>query len=198
MDIGKVTPGPVVAISIDAADPSVREDRNPSAVAIKLLDTAAGAIRYDPAAVMGRIARATDLLHADLGASDHHADGATARPVRGGLAPWQMHRVAARIDTAMGSKIRLRDFAILARLSASHFARAFKISFGEAFVRHVAACRIGRAQQMMLCTNDPLSEIALSCGFADQAHFTKVFQSRVGDAPGAWRRRRRAAALSTG
>jgi AraC family transcriptional regulator len=197
MDIGKVTPGPVVAISIDAADPSVRDDQNPSAVAIELLDTAAGAMRYDPAA-MGRTARATGLLHAGLGASDRHPDGATVRLVRGGLAPWQVRRVAARIDTAMGSKIRLRDFAKLARLSASHFARAFKISFGEAFVRHVAARRIGRAQQMMLCTNDPLCEIALACGFADQAHFTKAFQSRVGQPPGAWRRRRRAAPLSTG
>lgn len=198
MDISKVTPGPIVAISIDAADPSVREDGNPSALAIKLLDTAAGVILYDPAAALACIARATDLLRTDLGAPDTHPDGATASLVRGGLAPWQMRRVAARIDTAMGSKIRLHDCAKIARLSASYFARAFKISFGETFARHVAARRVERAQQMMLCTNAPLSEIASACGFADQAHFTRVFRDRVGQSPAAWRWQRHVGPLSTG
>jgi transcriptional regulator GlxA family with amidase domain len=43
----------------------------------------------------------------------------------------------------------------------------------------------------MLTSDDSLSEIALSCGFADQAHLSKVFRSRHGQSPAVWRRERR-------
>jgi AraC-like DNA-binding protein len=33
-----------------------------------------------------------------------------------------------------------------------------------------------------------LSEIAISAGFANQSHFTRVFSSVVGASPGTWRR----------
>jgi len=33
-----------------------------------------------------------------------------------------------------------------------------------------------------------LSDVALSCGFADQSHFTRVFTKLTGLNPSAWRR----------
>ncbi len=33
-----------------------------------------------------------------------------------------------------------------------------------------------------------LSEIAISAGFANQSHFTRVFSAVVGVSPGVWRR----------
>jgi AraC-like DNA-binding protein len=33
-----------------------------------------------------------------------------------------------------------------------------------------------------------LAEIAISAGFANQSHFTRVFSALVGVSPGAWRR----------
>jgi AraC family transcriptional regulator len=198
MDISKITPGSVEAVSIGTANPFLRDDGNPVALAIKLLDTAAEVIQYDPAAAVACIARTTDLLRAGLGASVHHPDWTTGRLRRSGLAPWQMRRVTAHIETAMGSTIRLGDCAKIVRLSKSHFARAFRVSFGETFARHVVAHRTESAQQMMLCTNDPLSQIAVACGFADQAHFTRAFRKRAGQSPAAWRRQRHAGPLSTG
>jgi AraC family transcriptional regulator len=41
----------------------------------------------------------------------------------------------------------------------------------------------------MLTTEDPLSQIALACGMADQAHLSKLFRRGVGETPSAWRRR---------
>ncbi len=43
----------------------------------------------------------------------------------------------------------------------------------------------------MLGTNASLAEVALSCGFTDQCHFTRVFTSIAGVSPGAWRRANR-------
>jgi AraC family transcriptional regulator len=37
----------------------------------------------------------------------------------------------------------------------------------------------------------PLSEIAISAGFANQSHFTRVFSSVVGVSPAVWRREMR-------
>jgi methylphosphotriester-DNA--protein-cysteine methyltransferase len=54
---------------------------------------------------------------------------------------------------------------------------------------YVAARRIEQAKRLMLATRDPLSHIALACGFSDQPHFNKLFRRRVGMSPGIWRRR---------
>jgi AraC-like DNA-binding protein len=35
----------------------------------------------------------------------------------------------------------------------------------------------------------PLADVAITCGFADQSHFTRMFTRFVGVSPGAWRRR---------
>ena len=40
----------------------------------------------------------------------------------------------------------------------------------------------------MLNSDQPLSEIALNAGFADQSHFTRVFSRMVKTSPAAWKR----------
>jgi AraC-like DNA-binding protein len=42
----------------------------------------------------------------------------------------------------------------------------------------------------MLEGDEPLSIIALLCGFTDQAHLSKLFRQHTGETPAAWRRRR--------
>jgi AraC family transcriptional regulator len=44
------------------------------------------------------------------------------------------------------------------------------------------------AKRLMTVRDLPLSEIAISAGFAHQSHFTRVFSAAVGVSPGAWRR----------
>jgi AraC-like DNA-binding protein len=44
------------------------------------------------------------------------------------------------------------------------------------------------AKQLMTVRDLPLSEIAISAGFAHQSHFTRVFSAAVGVSPGVWRR----------
>ena len=47
--------------------------------------------------------------------------------------------------------------------------------------------RIGRACDRLRHTEAPLSELALECGYADQAAFTRQFRKSVGLTPGAYR-----------
>lgn len=106
-----------------------------------------------------------------------------------GLAPWQTRKVKEFIDASLDSTIRLRDCASKARLSASYFSHAFKVTFGTTVCHYIRRRRIERAQQLMLLSKEPLSQIALACGFADQAHYCRVFRDVVGLSPNAWRRR---------
>ncbi len=109
---------------------------------------------------------------------------------RGGLAPWQVRRVSARIDAALGQPLRLSDVAAEARLSPSYFSRAFRISFGAPFSDYLIARRLEQAQVLLLTSDQPIAAIALACGLADQSHLTRLFTQRVGAPPSVWRRQR--------
>jgi AraC-like DNA-binding protein len=119
----------------------------------------------------------------------HRHEGALLR-VRGGLAPWQIRRVTSHIEAKLHAKITIVDLASLAHISVSHFAHAFKRSFGQSPHRYVLRRRTERAQGLMLASEASLGQIALECGLADQSHFTRLFHRFVGESPGVWRRAR--------
>jgi AraC family transcriptional regulator len=152
---------------------------------IELLGRAAETVDSDRAEAKDCITRASALLQREH--TDHGRGGATGTLARGGLTPWQVRQVNRHIDEALASTIRTDDCAAAARLSTSHFRRAFKVTFGLTFVRYVNQRRIERAQELMVMTEHPLGEIARRCGFADQSHFTRVFRRLVGPSPAIWR-----------
>lgn len=80
------------------------------------------------------------------------------------------------------------ELAEIVGLSESHFSRAFRIRFGLSVHAYVTFRRVEASRHLMLTTEAPLSEIALSCGMSDQAHFTKVFKRVVGQPPSRWRK----------
>lgn len=113
------------------------------------------------------------------------------RPValsRGGLAPWQAKRACERLESDLGGKLPLEKIAAEFDLSVSHFSRAFRISTGLPPHQWLLRQRVGAAKQLMMVRDLPLSEIAMSAGFANQSHFTRVFSAVVGVSPGIWRR----------
>ena len=124
----------------------------------------------------------------------HSVDGTALQPsengVRGGLAPWQVRRVLAHIEANLNTSIRNKELAAIARLSEYHFNVAFRGSVGDSPHGFIIRRRMERAQGLMLSTEKSLSEIALECGLADQAHFCRLFRRIVGDTPAAWRRAR--------
>jgi AraC-like DNA-binding protein len=85
----------------------------------------------------------------------------------------------------------LAELASLCGLSVSHFARAFKQGTGTPPHRWLISKRVERAQKLLVASDAPISEIAQTCGFADQSHLTRVFTRAVGASPGVWRRERK-------
>ena len=115
--------------------------------------------------------------------------------IRGGLAPWQARVLKTHIETHLDVSLRTKELAKLVQLSSFHFCRVFRVSFGNSPHGYVTRRRIERAQGLILATKMPLGQIAVDCGFADQAHFTKLFRRLTGESPGEWRRVRAEASV---
>jgi AraC family transcriptional regulator len=130
---------------------------------------------------------ASTLLGADvqdLGTNTPSAD--KLQP--GGLATWQARRTLAYVEANLASKMDIDGLANVVALSRSHFSRAFKRSLGFSPMEYVVVRRVERAKAMISGTREPLAEVALACGFADQAHLNRRFRDIVGISPGRWRR----------
>ena len=166
--------------------------------------------RISPA-IAAFVERAATLIKIDRGASHQMLSRALAllracerqtvsRAPRlegtcGGLAPWQVSRVVEYVEHNLGATIRASELAAAACLSPSHFFRSFKAVAGITPARYISRRRIERACQEMSATRQSLTEIALICGFCDQAHFTKVFRRWTGESPLSWRRGHRSQTL---
>ena len=121
---------------------------------------------------------------ADVSTRPHHAIAIPHN--RGGLSPKTLRRVQDHIAANLGQKVTNQALAEVAKLSPSHFARAFKDSQGVAPHRYILECRVKRTQEL-LATDLPLSEIAVEVGFSDQSHLTRWFREFVGVTPGSYR-----------
>ena len=166
------------------------------AVVRELYKAVSSALEGERESARQHIERADLFLRSELSAP---ADGEYAilehqrpKPIRGGLAPWQIRRVKSHIEANLDATIRVKELAELVRLSSFHFCRAFRDSFGDSPHGYVMRRRVERAQGLMLTTDASLGQIAADCGLADQAHFNKLFRRFVGESPGMWRRARAA------
>ena len=107
---------------------------------------------------------------------------------RGGLTPRQTRLACDKLESDLAGKLSLEQIAAEFDLSVSHFSRAFRASTGLPPHQWLLRRRVEVAQQLMTVRALSLSEIAISAGFANQSHLTRVFSSMVGTSPGAWRR----------
>jgi AraC family transcriptional regulator len=116
----------------------------------------------------------------------------------GGLAPWRISRLQAFVEEHLSQSIHIADLSGAVGLSVPHFARAFGRSFGEPPHLYVIQRRLDRARRLMLTSDMALSELAVACGFNDQAHFCRLFRRHTGRTPAAWRREWRDAIRTDG
>jgi AraC family transcriptional regulator len=154
---------------------------------IHLLEQAKHHLDSEPGKAVASIAQASSLLQFEL----DRRQTADCGPLKGALAGWQANRVRAYVDAHLESSIQIPDLAAVARRSTAYFCRAFKRTFGETPHSFIVGRRMHRATELMLTSDASLAEVASACGFADQAHFSKLFRPRYGQTPATWRRERR-------
>lgn len=121
---------------------------------------------------------------------DHAGENGLARQDSnaGGLAPWRARLVERFIEDNLSLPLKVTRVASYSGIGLSYFGRACKDTFGLAPRALITQMRLAHAKHLMITTDEPLNQIALACGFADQAHFTNRFRRQTGVTPGAWRR----------
>jgi AraC family transcriptional regulator len=150
---------------------------------VNLLETARRELDSDREAAKASLVAASHILQAEI-----ERCAGTNGSVRGGLATWQILRVRAYVDNNLQRTIHIRDLSAVARRSPAHFSRKFKMAVGESPHAYVVRRRLEKACHLMMTGSASLSEIALSVGFADQAHLCRLFRQAFGQSPAIWRR----------
>jgi AraC-like DNA-binding protein len=73
--------------------------------------------------------------------------------------------------------------ARLAHMSVRAFERKFRGSFHVTPQKYLRKLRLCMASRALVYTNQPLANVALSCGFVDQSHFAREFRRYFGRTP---------------
>lgn len=101
--------------------------------------------------------------------------------------PAWLREAAAIIDRRWRERLSVatiaREIGVHASTLAVMFRRHYQMSVGE----RIRATRVDHAKVELATTRMPIAEIALRCGFYDQAHFARVFRDVTGDTPRRYR-----------
>jgi AraC family transcriptional regulator len=151
---------------------------------MKLLETTVGQLNDLKHPAQGTLLEAASLLRQQIDPPP------TGENSGGGerLLAWQASKVHDYIDSHISGPVLVADLCALVHRSKAHFSRSFKRTFGEPPHSFVVRRRVELAARYMVSTDGSLSDIALRCGFADQAHLCNRFRQVIGQPPAAWRR----------
>lgn len=184
------SPGGVrlLMMSLDAASDEFACCRRAFEQTLHVVDVRAGALATALAAELAEPDDLTPLALAGL-SREVLATVARLQPVRPeSPRPLWMQRgiefVQANLDTPIG----LRQLAGLCGVHPVYFARAFRAHTGDSLGEFVRKLRVQRAAALLGRSDDPIADIALSLGFADQSHLTRVFRNITGRTPASYRR----------
>ncbi|HDZ8914352.1 TPA: AraC family transcriptional regulator [Aeromonas hydrophila] len=100
--------------------------------------------------------------------------------------PQHLQRAAELMQDDCSSPLTLAQLSTVAGLTPSHFVRSFSRHYGMTPHAYLLDQRIRHARTL-LRRGEPLAEVALASGFADQAHFQRQFKRRVAATPGHYR-----------
>lgn len=175
------TPNGASAIHLRAAD--VRRERGLSIV-VNLLRAAL----VDPSAGQERLARSlldpllAYTLHCHAYGNDNLREPADPR----------IARAIQRLRSKLADPWTVAALAKAAGLSRAAFARRFLAELGVPPLRYLAELRMERAARLLAEGDASLAHIAAEIGYESEFAFSRAFKRHTGEAPGVYRRRRRA------
>lgn len=106
---------------------------------------------------------------------------------------WRVEKAVELMERNALAPFSIRELAKRIGSSTRGLNRSFAQIAGAAPGKIWRKIRLTHAHWMLLNTHRNVTEIALECGFADLAHFSRWFRAEYGEAPAAFRRLRRVA-----
>ncbi|MEM6688423.1 MAG: AraC family transcriptional regulator [Planctomycetota bacterium] len=96
--------------------------------------------------------------------------------------------VLSYIEAQLHTTITVEQVSSLVDVSPFYFCRLFKQTMGMSLIQFVKQLRLEKAKQLLSRSSDPISMIAIECGYFDQSHLNRDFKSATGLTPGRFRR----------
>jgi AraC family transcriptional regulator len=112
---------------------------------------------------------------------------AKPRPIRS-LDKGLLVQVEDFLQEDLAANPTTQDLADITGMSIDHFGRCFKQSTGQTPHQYVLAKRLERVKQLLEDSQLSLVEVALTVGFASQAHMNKMFKQHFAMTPGTYRK----------
>ncbi|KZE43268.1 hypothetical protein AVW09_00555 [Microbacterium sp. T32] len=123
-----------------------------------------------------------------LRAAQATAAGVAAGSVAGGLRA-DVADMAAWIAEHAAEDVSVAQVADHVHLHPHHAMTVFRAALGVTIGEYLAQCRIARARELLLTTDEAIPDIAVSAGFGSLSQFYARFRDHTGEAPAAYRRR---------
>ena len=95
--------------------------------------------------------------------------------------------VEGELQRQFPNRPELTNLAAELGLSSGQLAARYQRLSGESISAFVRKMKLQESLHMLRNTRMSLAEIALACGYFDQAHFTRIFRQQTGHTPGRYR-----------
>jgi len=109
-------------------------------------------------------------------------------PVEADEIPAEFAAAIAAFERDLERPLTPATLARAARMTSSRLARLTKRLFGLTPSHWITKTRIAAAARLLRDTNDSVSRVAITCGYADQSAFCRAFRAATGVTPGDYRR----------
>ncbi|MBB5637061.1 AraC-like DNA-binding protein [Pedobacter cryoconitis] len=87
------------------------------------------------------------------------------------------------IESNLFSQVNIEELANKVNLSISSFKRDFKKLYNDSPASYIKNKRLERAAELLLASDERITDIAFDCGFNDLANFTKSFHDKYDTTP---------------
>lgn len=104
----------------------------------------------------------------------------------------QLKNVLTFIRENYDQAVALDELARVAGMNPKYFCRAFARMTGRTPIEYLNYFRVEQAGEQLALTDEPVTEIAMNCGFNDMSYFSRTFSRLKGMSPSAYRKSRRA------
>lgn len=92
------------------------------------------------------------------------------------------------INENYASDLSPYECAKLLNLSYSYYAKVFRAVIGKSFTEYLIDIRLAKAHNILLLTKQSVTDVAMSCGYKNPAHFAAEYKKHYGITPGQTRR----------
>lgn len=124
---------------------------------------------------------ADQMIHTSIRSEDDHQR--MSIPIRIGARHPRLAQVVARMEANIEDPVSPARLAAEAGMSPRQLERLFARYLGRSPKRYYMEIRLERAHNLLMQTEMNVIEIALACGFASVAHFSKCYRAGYGRTP---------------